>query len=121
MCIYICIYICIYVYRSLTNLPKVVCSNQQHMQLCRFSLTVLTDSGYDYSEDSYTRNADAYMANWYNRDEYRSVVLGEEDCERIRSDFLNDDCMKLDEEEQAFFNLPNSNACCSDSLSFPSA
>ena len=48
------------------NLHELVHSNQQHMTLYRFVRTALSDSDYDDSEDSYTRNADAYMAYWHS-------------------------------------------------------
>ena len=49
----------------------------------------LTDSGLDDSEDSYLRN---------------SAVFSDEECVRIRFNLLNDDCMKLTEEELCLFN-----------------
>ena len=48
-----------------------------------------TDSDFDDSEDSYLRS---------------SVVFINEECERIRFNLLNDDCMKLTEEEICFFD-----------------
>ena len=48
----------------MSNLHEVVYSDQQHMKLYRFVRTDLSDSDSDDSEDSYTRNSDAYMANW---------------------------------------------------------
>ena len=75
------------------------------MKLYRFVRTALSDSDFDGSEDSYTRNADACMANWHNRDENVPLptVLSKEECALIHSDLLNDDCMKFNEEELALF------------------
>ena len=53
----------------MSDLHEVVHSNQQHMKWYRFVRTALSDSDFDCSEDSYTRDADAYIANWHNRDE----------------------------------------------------
>ena len=50
----------------MSNLHEVVHSNQQHMKLYRFVRTDLSDSDFDDSEDSYTQNSDAYMANWHS-------------------------------------------------------
>ena len=48
----------------MSKLHEVVHSKQQHMKLYTLVRTDLSDSDFDDSEDSYTRNSDAYMANW---------------------------------------------------------
>ena len=55
-------------------------------------LYVYMDSDLDDSEDSYTRNADACMTNWHNRDDVFPVppVLSNSECTLIHSDLLND-------------------------------
>ena len=116
----------------MNSLHEVAHSNQQHMGLYRFVRTALSDSDSDGSEDSYTRNADACMANWHNRDENVPVhtvlsneecvcehtELSEEECARIRYNLLNDDCMRLNEEDLALFmNLSARSATWHDDLS----
>ena len=53
------------------------------------------------------------MTNWYNNDEQFPVptVLSDEECARIRFNLLNDDCMKLNDEDLCLFN--NLSACSS--------
>ena len=50
----------------MSNVHEVVYSNQQHMKLYRFVRTVFSVCDFDNSEDSYTRTANAYMANWHS-------------------------------------------------------
>ena len=114
------------------NLHELVHSNQQHMTLYRFVRTALSESDFDGSEDSYTRNADACMANWHNRHEKNPVhavpsneecvcehtELSKEECARIRYNLLNDDCMRLNVEDHALFiNLFARSATWHDDLS----
>ena len=46
---------------------KVVYSGQQHMKMYSFIRSILTDSEYDDSEDSYERNANACF--WQNQED----------------------------------------------------
>ena len=91
----------------MSNLHEVVYSGQQHLKLYRFVRTEMSDSDYDDSEDSYTRNADAYMANWHSS---------------VDSDARNADaCFALRQNlEDSLPDSSNSDACFSDYLPFTS-
>ena len=51
------------------HLINVVYSHQLHMKVYHFVQTVLIDNDFDDSEDSYERHANAYFANWHNRED----------------------------------------------------
>ena len=44
-------------------------SNHKRMKVCTVVRTILPDSDFDDSEDSYARTADACFATWHNQEE----------------------------------------------------
>ena len=76
--------------------------------------TVVTDSNFDDSDDSYNKNSDACMNKLHYQDSDGPVSFS------FLSDLMNDDCMKLNPEEAAMLNLLNSNAGYSNVFSFAS-
>ena len=81
----------------------VVYSNQKHMKMYRFIRGELTESEFNDSEDSYLRNSEACMASNYEEQVPGLCVFSDEECARIRFNLLNDDCMKMNEEELGLF------------------
>ena len=126
------------------DLHDVVYSKHKLLKRYKFMKTVVTDSNFDDSEDSYNKNSDACMNKTDSdlddsEDSYlrSSAVFSDEECVRIRFNRLNDDRMKLTEEELCVFNnlsarsaswhdkdgiddSSNYNACFSDILPFSS-
>ena len=98
----------------MSNLHEVEHSNQQHIKLYRFVRTDLSDADFDDSEDSYTRNSDAYMANWQSgglkSSRFSSVDSNARNADACHATWQNlDDCLR-----DSF----NSDACFSVSFSF---
>ena len=91
----------------MSNLHEVVYSGQQHLKLYRFVRTEMSDSVYDDAEDSRTRNADAYMANWHSS--FDSSARNAYTCLAIRQNL-----------EDSLPGSFNSNACFFDYLPFTS-
>ena len=64
-----------------------VYSKQRHLKRYKFLKTVVTDSNLDDSEDFLEKSAE----------------FSDEECALIRFNLLNDECMKLTEEELCLF------------------
>ena len=99
--------------QSMSSLHEVVHTSQQHMKLYRFVRTDLSDCDFDDSEDSYTRNSDAYIrqSGGLKSSRFSSVdssARNADACFAIRHN--------LDDTFPDSFNL---NACFSDNDSLP--